>query len=361
MFITDIYNSDAIASYITEDQSNKIPFLGEAYFPNKKKMGIDLKWYKGHKGIGIALKPSNFDAIPTVRPRGKAQLTKEEMPLFRESMTIKEHDLMEISRIRDTNDPYLQPIVDSLYDDVGTLKEGADIAAEMMRMNLLAPIGGDMKISIALADNVTAVYNYDEDGSWKSTNYLELQDTATWDKPTTAKPLTDIRKGIQYLAGVGVTATTIIGNSSTFDYLLENEQVKSALLSISGNAITYVDDSTVEDVLKRKMKLEWIRYDKAYKDYSGSQKKFYPDDYITILGSGQLGNTWRGTTPEELTTIGSFMDIPQAPVDITVLESGIAIAVQTEYKPSFTVTTTASQIVLPSFEGMDTIYVIKVK
>lgn len=361
MFITDIYNSDAIASYITEDQSNKIPFLGEAYFPNKKKMGIDLKWYKGHKGIGIALKPSNFDAIPTVRPRGKAQLTKEEMPLFRESMTIKEHDLMEISRIRDNNDPYLQPIVDSLYDDVGTLKEGADIAAEMMRMNLLAPIGGDMKISIALADNVTAVYNYDEDGSWKSTNYLELQDAATWDKPTTAKPLTDIRKGIQYLAGVGVTATTIIGNSSTFDYLLENEQVKSALLSISGNAITYVDDSTVEDVLKRKMKLEWIRYDKAYKDYSGSQKKFYPDDYITILGSGQLGNTWRGTTPEELTTIGSFMDIPQAPVDITVLESGIAIAVQTEYKPSFTVTTTASQIVLPSFEGMDTIYVIKVK
>lgn len=361
MFITDIYNSDAIASYITEDQSNKIPFLGEAYFPNKKKMGIDLKWYKGHKGIGIALKPSNFDAIPTVRPRGKAQLTKEEMPLFRESMTIKEHDLMEISRIRDTNDPYLQPIVDSLYDDVGTLKEGADIAAEMMRMNLLAPIEGDMKISIALADNVTAVYNYDEDGSWKSTNYLELQDAATWDKPTTAKPLTDIRKGIQYLAGVGVTATTIIGNSSTFDYLLENEQVKSALLSISGNAITYVDDSTVEDVLKRKMKLEWIRYDKAYKDYSGSQKKFYPDDYITILGSGQLGNTWRGTTPEELTTIGSFMDIPQAPVDITVLESGIAIAVQTEYKPSFTVTTTASQIVLPSFEGMDTIYVIKVK
>lgn len=361
MFITDIYNSDAIASYITEDQSNKIPFLGEAYFPNKKKMGIDLKWYKGQKSIGIALKPSNFDAIPTVRPRGKAQLTKEEMPLFRESMTIKEHDLMEISRIRDTNDPYLQPIVDSLYDDVGTLKEGADIAAEMMRMNLLAPIGGDMKISIALADNVTAVYNYDEDGSWKSTNYLELQDTATWDKPTTAKPLTDIRKGIQYLAGVGVTATTIIGNSSTFDYLLENEQVKSALLSISGNAITYVDDSTVEDVLKRKMKLEWIRYDKAYKDYSGSQKKFYPDDYITILGSGQLGNTWRGTTPEELTTIGSFMDIPQAPVDITVLESGIAIAVQTEYKPSFTVTTTASQIVLPSFEGMDTIYVIKVK
>ena len=55
------------------------------------------------------------------------------------------------------------------------------------------------------------------------------------------------------------------------------------------------------------------------------------------------------------------MDIPQAPVDITVLDSGIAVAIQNEYKPSFTVTTTASQIVLPSFEGMDGIFVIKVK
>ena len=109
------------------------------------------------------------------------------------------------------------------------------------------------------------------------------------------------------------------------------------------------------------MRLEWIAYDKMFKDYDDVEKKFYPDDYITILGSGQLGNTWRGTTPEELTTISNVIQTPQMPVDITVLENGIAVAIQGEYKPSVTVTTTASQIVLPSFEGMDTIFVIKVK
>lgn len=361
MIISEIFNTKAIAAYLTEAQSNKIPFLGEAYFPNKKKMGIDLKWLKSHKGLGVALKPSNFDAIPTIRPRGQAQMTKEQMPLFRESMIVKEHDLMELSRIADVDDPFLQPVLDSMYDDVNNLVDGADISAEIMRMNLLAPVGGDMKITVGFADNTKYSYDYDEDGAWKSNNFLALTGTDTWDKPTTAKPLNDIREAVKYLASIGVTATGIIGNSNTFDYLLESDQVKNAVISITGQVINFMDESTVDEVFKRKLKLSRIVYDKMYEDYNGDQKKFYPDDYVTIVGNGALGNTWRGTTPEELTTIGNFMNVPQAPVDITVLDNGIAVAIQNEYKPSFTVTTTASQIALPSFEGMDTIFVIKVK
>ncbi len=360
MFLSDVYNTQAIAAYFTEAQSNKMKFMLEAYFPNRKLMGIDLKWLKIHKGLGVALKPSNLDALPPVRPRGQAQMTKEQMPIYRESMVVKEHDLMEISRVADANDPFLQPVIDSLYDDVAALVNGAEISAEWLRSQLFAPINGDMKITIGMTNDTIYTYDYDPDGTWKRTNYLELTGSDTWDNAT-SKPLNDIRKATQYLASVGVTATTMIGNSATFDYLLENEQVKSALTNGTNQTISFVDESTVEDVLKRRMRLEWIPYDKMFEDYDGTQKKFYPDDYVTILGSGQLGNTWRGTTPEELTTIGNFMDIPQAPVDITVLESGIAVAIQNEYKPSFTVTTTASQIVLPSFEGMDTIFVIKVK
>lgn len=360
MYISEVYNASSVAAYMTEAYSNRIPFLLEAYFPNKKKMGIDLKWIKAHKGLGVALKPSNLDALPPVRPRGQAQMTKEQMPLYRESMVIKEHDLIEISRIKESNDPYLQPVVDSMYDDTHTLVDGAEISAEWMRSQLFAPINGKMQISMGTADNTVYLYDYDPDGTWKSKNYLELTGSDTWDNPT-AKPLNDIRKATQYLSSIGTTATTIIGNSTTFDYLLESEQVKNALISITGQTINFIDETTVEEVLRRKMRLEWIAYDKMFEDYDRNQKKFYPDDYITILGNGQLGNTWRGTTPEELTTIGNFMDIPKAPVDITVLESGIAVAIQNEYKPSFTVTTTASQIVLPSFEGMDSIFVIKVK
>lgn len=362
MLITDILSTQAIAAYMTENASNKIPYLGEAFFPSKKKMGIDLKWLKSHMELGIALKASNFDAIPTIRPRGQAQMTKEQMPLFRESMIVKETDLAELARVREENDPYLQPIVDSLYDDVGNLVNGAEISAEKMRMQLLAPASGNVKIAIGLEDNTAYTYDYDANGSWKSTNYMALSNPDTWDNSQTAKPLKDVREAIKYLASKGVEATNIIMNSTTFDYLLENDQVKNALISITGRTIDFLDDFTVKEIFSRKLGLNVIIYDKMYKDTDGSDKKFYPDNYVTILGSSQVGSTWRGSTPEELTTIGGFMDnLPQAPVDITVLPSGIAVAVQTEYKPSYTVTTTASQIVLPSYEGMDGVFVIKVK
>lgn len=356
--LNKIFNSRTIAENRTEVESNRIPFMGQAFFPNRKKMGIDLKWLKTHKGLGIALKPSNFDAVPVVRPRGQAAMTKEEMPLFRESMIVKEHDLMELVRIQDENDPYLPAVIESMYDDTNFLVDGADISAEYMRMQLLSANGGNMGISIATADNMVHFFDYDKDGSWKAKHFMELTGDATWDKSATAKPLTDIRKAVQYLTSIGVTPTFAMMNSNTFDYLVENGQVRGVLVTLTGAAVNFMDTETTEEVFRRKTKLTPLLYDKMYMDYEGKEQKFYPDGYVTIIGSGALGNTWYGTTPEETTLNGNF---PNAPVDISVLDRGVAIAVQTEYKPSFTITTTASQIVLPSFEGMDRIFVIKVK
>lgn len=361
MRLSDIFNTQAIAAYRTENVSNRIPYMGEAYFPVRRTMTIDLKWLKTHKGLGVALKPSNFDAIPTVRPRGQVHMTQEQMPLFRESRDLKEHDMVEIQRIRNTDDPYLQPVIDSVYNDVNDLIEGAEISTEKMRMQLLAPTDGNMRITIGMADNTIYAYDYDSDGSWRQKNFLELTSTDTWDNPTSSKPLDDLQTAIDYLESIGVVATTVIGNSTTFNYLMNNDQMKNAVLSITGRNIEFIDKNTIGDVLNNKLGLEWVPYNKMYTDYDGQDKKFYPDGYVTILGRSTLGNTWRGTTPEEITTIGTLEDMAQAPVDITVLESGIAVAIQTVYKPSFTGITTVSQIALPSFEGMDSIFVIKVK
>lgn len=355
MQLSEIYDSQAVALNRTEVESNRIPYAGLAFFPTRKKMGIDLKWIKIHKGLGVSLRPSNFDAKPTIRSRQGFKMEKTQMAFFRESMLVKEEDMIEIMRIQESSDAYVSEVLNSIYDDTNALVDGADIVAERMRMQLLATDEGTPKIYLE-ADNTIYEYNYDPDGSYKANHYLKLTGTATWDKPETAKPLTDLRTATQYLTGIGVAPRYALMTSATFDYLLDNKQVTNAILSQNSTANIFLDNAMMEDFFLRKTKLIPILYDKMFiEEDEVTQAKFYPDDKVTIIGEGQLGNTWYGTTPEERTLLGN------PTVDVNVLDRGVAVAVKTEAGPPVSVTTSVSQIVLPSYEGMDSTFVIDVK
>lgn len=357
MIFSEVFTSEAIGIRRTEDPSNNIAYAGAVFFPDKPTMGVDIKWFKLHSVIGTALKPSAYNAMSTIRPRQGFNGIVEEMPLFRESMKIDERDLFEIQRAQSSNDPYLQEVLDHIYDDTNNLIEGANISAERMRMNLLAPINGEMKIVIGMADNTLYTYDYDKDGEWKKEHYLELTGNDTWDNPSTAKPLTDIRTGTIYLKGIGSSPAYAMMTSKTFDYLLECDQIKNAFITTSGKVVDFLDTETVKDVFRRKTGLTPILYDKQFTDYDAqaTKKNFFPDDYVTIIGAGYLGNTYRGVTPEQRTLMGSNE------ADVYVLDNGIAIATKTVYGPPVEYHTTASMLALPSFEGMDDIYTIKVK
>ena len=93
-------------------------------------------------------------------------------------------------------------------------------------------------------------------------------------------------------------------------------------------------------------------YSKQYKNESGVAAKFYPDGLATLVPNGALGNTWYGTTPEERTLMGK----PEA--DVSIVNTGVAVSVTTSEDPVQT-KTTVSEIVLPSYERMDSTYVIK--
>lgn len=355
MKFTDVFTAQAVAYRVTNEASNNMPHLGTTWFPVRKKNGIDLKWIKSHKGLSVALKPSALDSLATIRTRKGFEIVKEEMPFFRESMMIKEHDLMEIQRAQDSNDPYLDDVLNSIYDDASELVEGARVSAEKMRMQLLAPVGGEMLISIGTADNTVYAYDYDPDSSWKNKHYAELSGTATWDKADTAKPLNDIQVGTEYLSSIGMAPTYALMNSKTFTYLIENNQMKNAFITSTGLSVGFMSKAKAREIFQLNTGLTVVLYDKMYTDYDGTEKKFYPDDYVTIIGAGTLGNTWAGVTPEERTLRDD------SSVDVSVLESGIAIATQTIYGPPVQYSTTASMLALPSYEGMDGVYVIKVK
>ena len=355
MRITDIFDSESVALNRIEVESNRIPFMGQAFFPNRKKVGLSIKWLKQNIGLNSMLNTSNFDALPIIRTREGFKMENTEMIFFRESMHVKEEDMMEIMRAQSSNDPYVNAVLDSIYDDTNKLVDAADIAAEAMRMQLLATTDGTPKISIGTSDNMIHTYNYDPNGDYASKHYMELTGTDTWDNPTTAKPLSDIREATKYLKSLGVSPQYALMTSKTFDYLLENEQVMSALITVTGQPVTFLDNATLEDVFRRKTGLIPMLYDKMYIDYTGAEKTFYPDDSVTIIGNGQLGSTWYGTTPEERTLLGD------PSVDVTVLDRGVAIAVKTEAGPPVKILTSVSQLVIPSYEGMNSTYVINVK
>lgn len=349
MLIKEVIDSKAIAARATHEVSNDIPYLGLQWFPTAKKEGLDLKWIKTHEGLPVILKPSNFDAIPTLRARQGLAAEKTQMAFFRESMQITEEDEQEIARINDANDPYLAAALRSIYNDTNTLVRAAEVVPEVMRMSLLT--GQNIVLS---SDGVNYTYDYDPNGTWAASNYAALTGTSAWSDKTNATPMHDLNTARKALQRKGVIARYALMNSNTFEYLLGNAEVNSAMLAQNATANIFVTDALVTSVIKNLTGLTIVLYDKMYKDYTGADQYFYPDDYVSLLPEGALGNTWFGTTPEERTAR------QVADVDVAMYGTGIAIATKVEYGPPAKTSVTASEIVLPSFEGMDSVYVLAV-
>lgn len=348
----------AIAANWTENQSNKIPYVGETLFPSKQKAGLDLSWIKGQNGLPVSLMPSAFDAKATFRDRIGVTKLDTEMPFFREGFKIKEKDRQNILRVREQNDPYLNEVLNKVFDDAGNLLAGALVVPERMRMQLLFPVGGDMGITIK-ANGVDYTYDYDPavGGTrlWKSTNYIALTGNAAWNQIATADPFADIQTAKDRVAAKGGVSRYAMMNSTTFHLLRNVTAVKNRFLTVNGMAVGYLSDADIANVLKDTLDLAGIIvYDKQYADESKVAHKFVPDDYVAILPEGALGSTWRGTTPEEADLMGSGQ------ADVAIVNNGIAITQIVDAHP-VNINTFASEIVLPSFERMDEVAVIKVK
>ena len=353
MLTSEVVNTSAIALAATNDASNAIPYLGLQFFPEMKKAGLDLKWIKTHKGLPVTLKASNFDALPALRTREGVKIEKTQMAFFRETMQITEEDEQEIGRADDENDPYLKSALQSVYDDTNALVSGAEVVPERMRMSLLATTEGHPSIGIE-SDGVKYEYDYDPNGEYAAKHYLKLEGTSDWNDTENSKPLTDLNNARKALAKLGKIASYVLMNSNTFEYLLNNKQVKNAILAQNLTANIEMTEENVVSIVRSRTKLSIVLYDKMYMDENKNDQYFYPDNKVTLLPAGSLGKTWFGTTPEERTAS------QVADVDVSMYGVGIAIAKKVEYGPPAVTSVTASEIVLPSYENMDSTFVIKV-
>ena len=169
------------------------PYLGTTLFPKKKTPLMDLKWFYGSSGLPVSLTPSNYDAQATLRDRIGFKQVETEMPFFRESYLVKEKDAAEYEKLMNSDEAFVQEILQRIMVGPTDLIQGANVVPERMIWQLLAPVDGAPKIAIS-ANGVNYDYNYDPDGVYKSKNYVELT-TATdkWTDYENSDPYEDLR------------------------------------------------------------------------------------------------------------------------------------------------------------------------
>lgn len=343
----------AIAATWTEAASNRVPYLGAGLFGAKKKAGLDLSLIKGNRGLPISLMPSAFDAKATFRDRIGVVKTETEMPFFREGMKIKERDRQELLRVQDAADPYAQGVIDRVFDDANELIAAADVVPERMRMQLLFAEEGNVGISIK-ANGMDYTYNYDQNGDWKKNNYTALTGTDLWTAPTTADPFAAFKAAKDgVMARTGSEVVYAVMNSYTFNLMAKTEAIKNRYLSTNGLALGYLTDAEVKAAIKSTSGLDVVVYDKMYRDEDKTAHRFVPDGYVALIPAGELGSTWYGTTPEEADLMG------KSNAEVAIVNTGVAITRVIEEHP-VNVNTFASEIVLPSYERMDEVALIKV-
>ena len=350
--IFDNIRAKELSAYIQKVISNQEPYLGEGLFPAQKTAGLTMEWLEQQQELPIALTMSELDTKPTVRDRKGYQKKEKEMPFFRESMLLKEKDRQDLTRLLRSNpdSPYVKPIIKTIFDDRLGLVEGGRVQAERMRMQLLS----GFKVDISF-NRLRWQVNYDPVGQF-SDNILTLTGGAKWTDYVNSNPVEHIRDRQRHIRDeTGVELDILILTTKTWDDLMQNKVIIADIERMLGSDII-LDDSDMESYLKKKLKLKTIvRYDKKYQtEKRGATAKYFPDDTVTLLPSGKMGNTWYGTTPEEadaLTGLGRS--------DVEIVNTGIAILTRVIDRTPVNVETVVSAVMGCSFQNIMNTAIIK--
>lgn len=352
--IFDLVDSKAIGQYVDIVKASEEPLLGATLFPNKKIIGLDMKFIKGYKQNAIALRPSTLGSRAFVRDRIGGAIIQEELPFFREKMVIAERLRQELARAKaDATDPYTQSVLEQIFDDAKALTDGADVQSERERIQLL--FNGKIEISSSDKDGKTVnfKYDYDVDGKWAKQNLKTLTGNAKWSDHTNSNPVQDIMDMVDEAATYGVTLTRAIISPKTLKDILLNANVKSMFKNADGSQKVFGKTQLITEI-KNMTGVSLAVYGKSFKDENGKDMTYCPDNAIAFLPNGSLGSTVYGTTPEEIDLMSGFGN-----ASVTVVNTGVAVTTSKQYGPPVTVETVVSELVLPSFERMAEVFVIK--
>lgn len=340
--IFDYFTSKALASYYNTRVSelNMQPFLGDELFPARKKMGLNLKWIKGAKGLSTSLSLSAFDVKSTKKDRIGFESLQTRMPFFKNDMLIDEELRQELLiAIEAGNTDYIDTILRNIFDDVITLLDAAAVARERMRMQLISTG------TIVMANNGQE-YSYD----YGMAEDQKFTAATKWNAEG-ADPLADVQAMQDVIEGKGYARPRrAITSRAVIRALMKNAGIKEAIYVMSNGKVT-LTEANVLAYFRDNANLSIAVYDKSYLDENGVAQRYIPEDLFILIPEGQLGNTWFGTTPEEADLRSGATD-----AEVTIVDTGVAVTTTKTTDP-VSVDTKVSQVVMPSFEAADQVII----
>ena len=279
------------------------------------------------------------------------------MPFYRESYMVTEKEEQEYANYQSAeNSNMANQVLRQIAKKPLMLIQGALVVPERQIWELLAPEDGVPKVTVNIEGNKYVVeYTTDGGSEHKKNHFIEISGSEDkWNVPATATPLDDlIQVRRDFTKKTGYSLTRFSMNTETFEMILKAEDTKKQVLGITAyNGGIRVRQADVLSYL-REYGIEIEVYDKVYIVEKGYTKYFIPTNIVSAQSAGvYLGDYTFGRTPEERS--GSLKD-----GNLSIVETGISIYT---YQTNHPINThcVASMIGLPTFEGMDSVVVIKV-
>jgi len=335
--IFDLVKNNHIAAYWTT--IGQEPSMTEELFPAAKKLGLDLKWIRGAKGLSVVLKMSAFDTAAVPRGRIGFKEVFTEMPYHKESSYIDEELRQQLNMVISSgNQVLIDSIMTRVFDDEMRLLRGAYARREQMRMMMLTTG------IIAIVSNGQE-FTFDYGVEHKATSSLP------WSDPD-SDPLEDLRIGkdtIQEETGEIITRAMCDGLS--WKNLRNNAKIKGMFFANAYAPDAFISDDRLKSFISDQLRLTVVINDNRYIDDDGDYTRYMPENTFVMFPSGALGNTWFGTTPQE----SDLMTASAA--NVSIVDTGVSITTVTKPDP-VQVETIVSQICLPSFERADSVYIL---
>lgn len=353
---TDLLGAKYIAAAWNEAvNANAEDYLGSSLFGFQKQDELDLKWLKGSGGVPISLKPSAFDAEVALRGRIGAAKVETEMPLFREGIQISEKDRRALAEALKLGDEYVQNVMSRIFRDTNNLIRGAKVVPERMIWQLLAPTDGKPKISIA-GDGINYAYNYDPNGKWFANNFVDCSSNP-WSNTSTSDPIDQMDSVVKKAKANGSIIRYAIMSQNTMTEMRNSEKVRRIALSQNATANIYMTEKIVKDIIEATTGVRPFVYSEIYgeeKDGVKQTKPFFPDKVVSLLPEGPLGDMHYAKTSEEYELVGDPAK------NVSIIDNSIAISTVCTSEMPPRIAIYASEIVLPSYERMDSVYEMKI-